>query len=111
MPRLLARELHDSVAKTLRGITFAALALPASLRRQPALAEQLATTVSEGAEAAAREARELLEALRVDAADRPFPDTVRMACRQWSERTGIGVEASVAPVEPPVECGTSLSAS
>ena len=48
----LARELHDSVAKTLRGVSLAALALPSSLRRQPALAEHLATTVAAGATAA-----------------------------------------------------------
>ncbi|MER7277817.1 histidine kinase [Dactylosporangium sp. NPDC000244] len=99
----LARELHDSVAKTLRGISFAALALPQSLRRQPALAEQLAMTVSQGAEAAAREAREVVEGLRVDTADQPFPDAVRMVCRQWSERAGVETAVSVGRVEPPVD--------
>ncbi|GAA3302121.1 hypothetical protein GCM10020218_097070 [Dactylosporangium vinaceum] len=49
-----ARELHDSVAKTLHGISFAAPALPASLRRQPDLAAQLALTVSAGADTAVR---------------------------------------------------------
>jgi signal transduction histidine kinase len=44
----LARELHDSVAKTLRGVSFAALALPSSLRCHPRLAEQLANTVAGG---------------------------------------------------------------
>ncbi|MGI5182450.1 sensor histidine kinase [Dactylosporangium sp. CA-152071] len=99
----LARELHDSVAKTLRGISFAALALPSSLRRQPALAEQLAATVSQGAEAAAREARELLEGLRVDAVDQPLRDTVSMVCQQWADRTGIGLSLNVASVDPPVD--------
>ncbi|WP_432971113.1 sensor histidine kinase [Dactylosporangium sp. CA-233914] len=99
----LARELHDSVAKTLRGISFAALALPSSLRRQPALAEQLAATVSQGAEAAAREARELLEGLRVDAVDRPLRETVAMVCQQWAARTGIELSISTASVDPPVD--------
>ena len=53
----LARELQDSLTKTLRGVSFAALALPSSLRRHPELAEQLATTVSVGVEAAAQQAR------------------------------------------------------
>jgi signal transduction histidine kinase len=98
----LARELHDSVTKTLRGISFAALALPSSLRQHPALAEQLASTVSAGAEAAAREARELLEGLRLDAPDQDFPGSVRRICRTWSGSTTIPVSVDVARVDPPV---------
>jgi signal transduction histidine kinase len=90
------------VTKTLRGISFAALALPSSLRQHPALAEQLASTVSAGAEAAAREARELLEGLRLDAPDQDFVGSVRRICRTWSGSTGIPVTLDVAPVEPPV---------
>ncbi|MFI6244352.1 sensor histidine kinase [Micromonospora sp. NPDC050795] len=97
----LARELHDSVAKTLRGISFAAVALPASLRRQPALAEQLAVTVSEGADAAVRETRELLGALRRDVPDRPFTETVRGVCDDWSGSSGIGLRlTAIGVVEP-----------
>jgi len=99
----LARELHDSVAKTLRGVSFAALALPSSLRRHPALAEQLAGTVSRGAEAAAREARQLLEGLRIDPLDRGFADTVRATGHAWADRAGIPVTVDAAPVEPSVE--------
>jgi signal transduction histidine kinase len=98
----LARELHDSVTKTLRGVSFAALALPQSLRRHPALAEQLAGTVSRGAEAAAQEARELVDGLRLDALDGDFADTVQAICRQWSRMYGIPVRLATAPVDPPV---------
>ncbi|MEV6810996.1 histidine kinase [Micromonospora sp. NPDC051296] len=96
----LARELHDSVAKTLRGVSFAAVALPSLLRRQPDLAEELASTVSAGADTAIREAHELLSALRRDALDRPLPEYLRQACRIWSERTGIPVRLAVTAVEP-----------
>ncbi|MGJ6967677.1 sensor histidine kinase [Streptosporangium sp. G11] len=96
----LARELHDSVAKTLRGVSFAAVALPSSLRRQPALAEQLAATVSRGADAAVREARELLTALRRDVPDQPFCRTVHGVGDDWSRSTGIAVRLTTAPVEP-----------
>jgi signal transduction histidine kinase len=98
----LARELHDSVTKTLRGVSFAALALPSSLRRHPALAEQLASTVSKGATVAAREARELLEGLRLDAPDRDFIETVEQICRRWTASSGIPVQVTVLPVELPV---------
>jgi signal transduction histidine kinase len=98
----LARELHDSVAKTLRGVSFAALALPNSLRRHPALAEQLADTVSAGATAAAREARELLDGLRLDSPDRAFTATLDGICRNWTETSGVPAELKTDGVEPPV---------
>ncbi|MGI5239403.1 sensor histidine kinase [Dactylosporangium sp. CA-139066] len=98
----LARELHDSVAKTLRGVSFAALALPQSLRRHPDLAERLAGTVSAGAAAAAREARDLLDGLRADEPDRPFRDVVAGLCAQWQAATGVPVAVDLAAVEPPV---------
>ncbi|WP_433533072.1 sensor histidine kinase [Micromonospora sp. CA-263727] len=96
----LARELHDSVAKTLRGVSFAAVALPSLLRRQPDLAEELASTVSAGADTAIREARELLSGLRRDALDRPLAEYLRQACRAWSERTGVPVRLDATAVEP-----------
>lgn len=98
----LARELHDSVAKTLRGVSFAAVALPSSLRRHPDLAEQLAATVSSGAEAAQREARELLSALRRDVPDQPFVDTVQGVCADWAAAHDVPVRLDLARVEPTV---------
>ncbi|WP_432974643.1 sensor histidine kinase [Dactylosporangium sp. CA-233914] len=98
----LAREMHDTVAKTLRGVSFAALALPFSLRRHPDLAEQLAATVSEGADTAVREARELLAGLRRDEPDRPFVDNLGTVCRSWADVTGIPVGFIADPVEPPL---------
>ncbi|MFG2039889.1 sensor histidine kinase [Dactylosporangium sp. NPDC048998] len=98
----LARELHDSVAKTLRGVSFAALALPQSLRRHPDLAERLAGTVSEGAAAAAREARDLLDGLRSDEPDRDFREVLESLCARWRQSTGIPVTFDAAPCDPPV---------
>ncbi|GAA3455634.1 sensor histidine kinase [Dactylosporangium matsuzakiense] len=105
----LARELHDSVSKTLRGVSLAALALPTSLRRQPALAEQLAGTVAQGATAAARQARELLEAMRLDVPDRDFATTVRELCDTWSAATGVAVRTVLEPIDPPIAVGYELS--
>jgi signal transduction histidine kinase len=98
----LARELHDSVAKTLRAMSLAAVALPGSLRRQPALAEQLADVISQGATAASLEARQLIEGMRLDAPEEDFATTLRRVCALWSAETGISATATVAPVEPPV---------
>jgi len=99
----LARELHDSVSKTLRGVSFAALALPSSLRRHPELAEQLASTVSQGAMAAAREARELLTGLRLDSPDQDFAATLRRICEHCGELSGVAVTLTAAPVDPPAD--------
>lgn len=105
----LARELHDSVAKTLRGVSFAALALPASLRRQPALAEQLAATVSAGATAAVRQAQEVLEGLRLDEPDHEFGAAVDRICRRWTEREGVPVRLSAAVGDLPVDLRYELA--
>jgi len=98
----LARELHDSVAKTLRAMSLAAVALPGSLRRQPALAEQLASVISQGATAASEEARQLIDGMRLDAPEEDFAETLQRVCALWSAETGISATATVAPVEPPV---------
>ncbi len=98
----LARELHDSVTKTLRGISLAALALPMSLRRQPALAERLADIISDGVKAADREARELIAGLRMDTPDEDFAQVLVGVCQAWVRSTGILVRTSIAQVDPPV---------
>jgi signal transduction histidine kinase len=63
----LARELHDSVAKTLHGLALAADALAASADRpdpDPTLLRQQATLVASAARRAAAESRDLLTDLR-----------------------------------------------
>ena len=105
----LARELHDSVAKTLRGVSFAALALPASLRRGPALAEQLAEVVAQGADAAAREARELIEGLRLDNPEEPFDTSIDRMCREWAASSRTRIRVSADPVEPALATRYELS--
>jgi signal transduction histidine kinase len=96
----LARELHDSVAKTLRAMSLAAVALPGSLRRQPGLAEQLADVISRGADTASKEARDLIGALRMDEPDEDFGQTLLRVCRAWSAQTGVPARATVATVDP-----------
>ncbi len=105
----LARELHDSVAKTLRGVSFAALALPNSLRRHPAMAEQLASVVSQGANAAAREARELLDGLRLDSPDEEFGVVLRGICHHWERTSGLRIRVTAAAIDPPVEVRYEIS--
>jgi signal transduction histidine kinase len=95
----MARELHDSVEKTLRGLSFVALALPASVRRRPELVDELAATVAKGAQTAADEARELLGTLRSDDLETGLEESLATISRAWSAQSGIPVTLELAPVE------------
>ncbi|KUP95842.1 sensor histidine kinase [Thermobifida cellulosilytica] len=88
----LARDMHDSVAKTLQGAAMAAQALPIWLRKDPERAAAAAAQVVSAAEAAAQEARKLITDLREGSADLPIADQVATVLREWSETTGIQVE-------------------
>lgn len=99
----MARELHDSFAQTLKGLSFAAYALPSSLHRSPAFATELAETLAKAAETAAAEAREVLEALRADDTDVPFERVVAATCTQWSARSGVRVVKRLESVEVGIE--------
>jgi signal transduction histidine kinase len=89
----LAREMHDTLAKTLHGIALSATALPQLLRTAPELASSTATSLAETAERAAQEARALIVDLRQDDLERSLGEALRDAAAAWSERTGVEVEA------------------
>lgn len=87
----LAREMHDSLAKTLRGIAMAATALPAWIDRSPERAAREARHLASAAEIASREARDLIADLRADELDRPLAEAMREIAGKWSDRAGIRV--------------------
>ncbi|SEG43567.1 Signal transduction histidine kinase [Thermomonospora echinospora] len=93
----LAREMHDSLAKTLRGIALAAAALPAWARRDPARAAEEAVRIATATEVASREARGLLTELRDTTVTRPLAEAVRAAADRWQAETGIEVRCALAP--------------
>lgn len=92
----LARDMHDSLAKTVRGIAFAAAALPNWVDRDPDRAKQEAERIAAATEVASREAREILTELRTGQVDQPLPDAVRQICAEWTRRTEVPVEVDVA---------------
>lgn len=98
----LARELHDSVAKTVHGMSLAAMALPGSLGRHPHLAIELADAISTAAAVAERETRDLLAGMRLDSPDENFRHTLERLCELWSGTSGIPVSHAIAAAEPPV---------
>lgn len=90
----LAREMHDSLAKTLHGVALAAGALPALARSDPDAATETARVVADAAGAAAGQARALITDLRSDDLERPLGEAVTDAAGRWSD--GAGVRATVA---------------
>ncbi|TDD37522.1 hypothetical protein E1287_08065 [Actinomadura sp. KC06] len=85
----LAREMHDSLAKTLQGISMSAEALPIWVRRSPEQAEADARAVVAGLKVAARQARALLSDLRDDVYQQPLDGALAAVVAEWSARTGI----------------------
>ncbi|MGI5167410.1 sensor histidine kinase [Spirillospora sp. CA-253888] len=98
----LAREMHDSLTKTLRGIALVAMALPTWVERSPDRAAAEARRISAAAEAAAAEARQLITDLRTAPAARPLADQVRDVARDWSAEQEMPTSATVLDfAEPP----------
>ncbi|MFC7481153.1 histidine kinase [Luedemannella flava] len=95
----LAREMHDSLAKTLDALALGAAALPLTLA-EPTRASQLAQTLREGTLDAARDARELLSELRSGTLTLPLADAVRTIADEWGRR-GWRVEVDAQDVAAP----------
>ena len=91
----LARDMHDSLAKTLHGIALSAAALPAWVRRSPDRAEKEAERLAAAVRVAVAEARELIAGLRDDGRRPPLPAAVRRIAEEWGERHGIVVRTAV----------------
>ncbi|MER6690824.1 sensor histidine kinase [Streptomyces minutiscleroticus] len=101
----LARELHDSVAKTLHGLALAADALAASAdRADPAVLKAQAATVAGAARRAAAESRHLLTDLRrhtdLTAPHGDLPAELADRARDFESRTGLTTRLSSSPRVP-----------
>jgi len=73
----LARDMHDSVAKSLHGIGLAAAALPAWAEKNPEQIAERARALQQAAEVASQEARTILVGLRADEDDRTLNEQLR----------------------------------
>jgi signal transduction histidine kinase len=91
----LAREMHDSLAKSLHGIALSASALVSWIQRDPDVGLERARELASAASGASEEARELLADLRADHLEEPFPQVVREIAAAWSERAGTPLEVVV----------------
>lgn len=89
----VARELHDSLAKTVEGLAMTASVLPGSCRRDPAAAAALAGQLADDARQAALEARALMAGLRVTAdSTLSLADAVRSRAEGFARRAGLAVD-------------------
>jgi signal transduction histidine kinase len=99
----LARDMHDSVAKSLHGIALAAEGLAGWVDRDHEQARQRAVALASAAETAASEARSLLVALRRDTDDRPLVTLLEERLAAFTAEHGVAADlehAGVADVEP-----------
>ncbi|MET8827019.1 histidine kinase [Streptomyces sp. NPDC004610] len=109
----LARELHDSVAKTLHGVALAAEGLAATAARDgadPALIRRQADLVARSARRAAAESRELLRDLRTDPAAPTGTDILpelRATLAEFTARTGLAAPYVGAPTLPRTSAGVA----
>ena len=95
----LARDMHDSLAKTVSGMGFAALALARHIERDPATAAAEARRLAEDAQQATREAREIIVGLRADAGEQlPLAAALQAEARRWGAASGVDVALMVEEV-------------
>lgn len=99
----LAREMHDSLGKTLHGIALAAEALPMWVERDRDQAVGHARELASAAQQAADEGRRLLVRMRADQPDRPFAEVLTGVCTTWSGQSGVPCRVTVDGV---VDLGT-----
>lgn len=99
----LARELHDSTAKTLQGLALGARSLSIWIEREPARALTHAEDIAMSAEEAIVQLRNLLSTLRQDDADLPFDQTLETLARDLGQQHGVKVrcDLEVVPVTEP----------
>jgi signal transduction histidine kinase len=95
-----AREIHDSLAKSLQGVSLGASALPTWIERDPAVAKVKAGEVSQAAAAAVDDARVLMSNLRRTTTLRePLPQMLRQVVKAWEARGDHRAEVSVDDVD------------
>ncbi len=90
----LARDMHDSLAKTVHGIALAGAALARRIERDPAGAAADARRLSGDAEIAAREARGLIHGLRAESTG-PLAEAVAECAATFASRSGQTVRTEI----------------
>lgn len=90
----LAREMHDSLAKTLRGVELMIGVVSEDLEAERSPHAAMAQRAHAACATASTEARSVLAGLRA-APEQNLAQAVRLETRRWSDRTGIAATADI----------------
>jgi signal transduction histidine kinase len=94
----LARELHDSTAKTLQGLVLTARSLDHWIEHDPSRASTEAKEIAESADEAVVRLRTLLSSLRQDDTEQPFHESLAALARDGTQGTGVRLKLDLDPV-------------
>jgi signal transduction histidine kinase len=103
----LAREMHDSLSKTLDAVALGAAALPTTMA-DPQRAARLAQTLSDATRSAAADARTLIGDLRAESPDVPLTESIATIVTTWSTRHRVAVHERVEDVTVAPDVGYEL---
>ena len=101
----IARDLHDSLAKSVHGIRMLAETLHSSLTSERHPDAQLSHLIFESADEASREARLVLDGLR-SGGDNDTIGALQEEVNRWSARTGITTSSNRTESQSPLPCST-----
>ncbi|MGL5864215.1 MAG: sensor histidine kinase, partial [Phycicoccus sp.] len=101
----LARELHDTVAKSVQAVALTSAALPQWMRRDPARAARLAQNISIQAHQAVDTSRSLMASLRADEPGRPVHEVVQQMVDLWRSQRDTEIRSVLLPVPEPSAAG------
>lgn len=91
----IAREIHDSMAKSLQGIVMTSAALPALVEKNPEGARTQARELQGMTSQAVHQLRQIMSSLRERSSDQTLSSAVAEAAMAWQSATGRRVELSV----------------
>lgn len=101
----IARDLHDSLAKSVHGIRMLAETLDSSLTSERHPDAQLSHLIFESADEASREARLVLDGLR-SGGDNDTIGALQEEVNRWGARTGITISTNRTESQPPLPYST-----
>ncbi|MFT3875683.1 MAG: sensor histidine kinase [Propioniciclava sp.] len=91
----LARDLHDTLAKSLQGLHMMAVALPTLVARDQQASTAHALEIRDLSAHAIGEARALMTHLRRQPAGDSLPDMLQQLCVSWEESTGTSIVTEI----------------
>lgn len=95
----IAREMHDTIAKSLQAMALTAASIPGHLDRDPQAAVRHAAELEQDCTAVIAQVRDLMGELRAPAADVPFAEAVAQVVDEWRSSTGRRCLTRLSPVD------------